>query len=111
MAREISPVCDFIFGSIGTGLLTDTVDVQLMIRMVKGIYTYRRDHMSESMVFSAWSRTIIPFPSLHRQIQAFQDENRQAMVWNNNNAMPYFSVPPKPNCICSPGKTRTRWSN
>ena len=35
MAREISLICDFIFGSIWTGLPTDTIDVELMIRMVK----------------------------------------------------------------------------
>ena len=63
MAREISPVCDFIFQSIWTGLPTDTVDVELTVRMVKGIYTYRKDHMAKSMVFLPWTRTIIPFPS------------------------------------------------
>ena len=52
MAREISPVCNFIFRSICTGLLTDTVDVEQMIRTVQGIYTYRKDHMAESTVFS-----------------------------------------------------------
>ena len=51
MAREISPVCDFIFGSICTSLPTDTVDMELMIRTVKGIYTYRKDHIAESMGF------------------------------------------------------------
>ena len=73
----------------------DTVDVELMIRMVKGIYMYRKDHTAESMVFSPLSRTVIPFPFLCRKIQAFQDENRQAMAWDNNSAMPYFSSPPK----------------
>ena len=29
MAREISPVCNFIFGSIHTSLLIDMVDVDL----------------------------------------------------------------------------------
>ena len=38
MAREISPVCNFIFGSIHTGLLMDTVDVELMVWIVKVIY-------------------------------------------------------------------------
>ena len=64
MAKDISPVCDFIFGSIQTGLPTDTVDTELTVRMVKGIYIYRKDHTAESMVFSPWSRTVIPFPSL-----------------------------------------------
>ena len=39
MAREISPVCDFISSSICTSIQMDTVDVELMIRTVKGIYT------------------------------------------------------------------------
>ena len=77
MAREISPVCNFIFRSIQTGLPMDTVDVELTVRMVKGIYTYRKDHTAESMVFLPWSRTIIPFLSLRRKIQAYQDENKQ----------------------------------
>ena len=33
------------------------------------------------------------------------------MAWGNNNAMPYFSTLTKPKCKCTPGKTRTRWSN
>ena len=111
MAREISPVCDFIFGSICTGLPTDTVDIELTISIIKGIYMYRKDHMAKSMVFSPWSSTIIPFPSLHRKIQAFPDENRHMLAWDNNNAMPHFSTPPKPKCKHAPGKTRVRWFN
>ena len=38
MAREISPVCDFFFGFMHTNLPVDTVDVELAIRMVQGIY-------------------------------------------------------------------------
>ena len=111
MARKISPVCDFIFRSIHTGLPMDTVDMELMIRMVKGIYMYRKDHTAESMVFSPWSRTVILFPSLHKKIQAFQDENRQMTTWNIGHAMSYFSAPTQPKCKCTSGKTRTRWSN
>ena len=90
MAREISPICDFIFGSIWTGLTTDIAEVELMVRMVKGIYTYGKDHMAESMVFSPWSRTVMPFPTLQRKIQAYQDENKQTSVWNKVYAAPYF---------------------
>ena len=56
MEREISPICDFLFGSIRTSLLTDTVDVELTVQMVKGIYTYRKDHTTESMIFTPWSK-------------------------------------------------------
>ena len=111
MAREISPICNFIFGSIQTGLPTDMVDVELTIRTVKGICIYRKDHMAESMVFLPWSRTVIPFPSLCKKIQAYQDENRQTSVWNKGHAAPYFPTQPQPKCRCTLGKTRTRWSN
>ena len=111
MAREICPIRDFIFRSIWTGLLTDMVDVELTIRMVKGIYTYRKDHMAESMAFLPWSRTVIPFPSLQKKIQAYQDENRQTSAWNKGHTAPYFPTQPQPKCRCTLEKTRTRCSN
>ena len=52
MAREISPVCDFIFGFICMYLPMDTVDIELTIKMVKAIYTSCKDHTVESMIFS-----------------------------------------------------------
>ena len=112
MAREISPIWDFIFSSICTGLPTDTVGMELMVRKVKGIYTYRKDHMAESMVFLPWSKTVILFPSLRRKIQAYQDENNKKMsAWNQEHAVPYFPTQPQPKCKCTSEKTRTRWSN
>ena len=111
MAREISPVSDFIFESIWTGLLTDTVDIELTVRMVKGIYMYRKDHMAKSTVFSPWSRTIIPFPSLQRKIQAYQDEINRCQNGTKGHAASYFPTEPQPKCTHTSGKTRTRWFN
>ena len=114
MAREISPICDFIFGSLHTCLLKDTVGIELTIGMVKGIYTYCKDHTVEFTVFSPWSKSVIPFPSLRCKIQAFQDNNsKQTMTWNSS-MMPQFSAPLRPHRSPrkhTPGKTRTRWSN
>ena len=114
MAREISPVGDFIFGSLCTCLLTNMVDVELTIKMVKEIYTYHKDHMAESTIFSPWSMGVIHFPSLRCKIQAFQDDSsKQMMTWNSG-MIPQFSAPPRPHRSLrkhAPGKTRTRWSN
>ena len=52
MACEISPICNFLFGSLRTTLLTDMVDVELTVWMAKGIYMYRKDQTMESMVFT-----------------------------------------------------------
>ena len=81
MAREISPVWGFFFGFI----CMNTVDIELTIRMVMGIYTYHKDHTVESTTFTLWSKSMIPLPSLRRKIQAFKDNNRWQMTlkWNN----------------------------
>ena len=115
IACEISPICDFHFGSIKTNLPMDTVDVELAVHMVKDIYSYRKDHAAESMIFTLWSKKMIPFPSLRCKIQAYQDDKRSEGVlpWNNGN-MFQFSAPPmmqnKPRKRAS-GKIRARWSN
>ena len=75
--------------------LIDTVDAQLTVQTVKGIYMYRKDHTMESMIFTWWSKKVIPFPSLRHKIQAYQGEkiNETVLPWNNGNAF-QFSVPP-----------------
>ena len=61
MAREISPICDVIFRLIRTSLPTDTVDVDLTVSTVKGIYTCRKDHAKETTIFTLWIKKVIPF--------------------------------------------------
>ena len=114
MAIDISPMCDFIFISIRTSLPMDTVDIDLTIWMVKGIYMYRKDHTAESTIFTPWNNKVIPFPSLRHKIQAFQDDKRQEMAlpWNDGRAFK-FSAPPKMSRNPrkrTTGKIRTRWS-
>ena len=89
-------MCNFIFGSMYMCLLTDTVDVELTISKVKGIYTYCKDHTEESTIFSPWSKSVIPFPSVRQMIQAYKNDNKQVtMIWDNG-IMPQFSAPQKP---------------
>ena len=108
-------MCNFIFGSIHTCLLTEMVNAELTIIMLKGIYTYCKDHTAESTIFSLWSKIVIPFPSLRWKIQAFKDSNSSKQVtttWDNG-MMPQFSAPQKPSQSprkCASGKIRTRWS-
>ena len=115
MACEISPICDFLFGSFRTSLLMDTVDIELTIWIVKGIYTYRKDHTVESTIFNPWGKKVIPFPSLRHKIQAYQDNKRNERVlpWNNGNTF-QFSAPPMISRNLrkrAPGKIRARQSS
>ena len=106
MAREINLVCDFFFG-----LPADTVDMELTIKMVKGIYIYCKDHTAESTIFTPWSKSVTPFPSLRKKIMAFKEDSRGYVTptW-----MPLVNTPTKPPRNprkSAPGKVRTRWSN
>ena len=76
-------------------LPTYMVDVELTIRMVKGIHTYYKDHTAESTIFSPWSKSVIPFPSLRSKIQAFKDDNnsKQATTTWGSSMMPQFFTP------------------
>ena len=96
MAREISLICDFLFRLIRTSLPMDMLDVDLTIQAVKGIYTYRKDHTTEFMICTPWSKKVILFPSLRQKTQAFQDDKRQEtmMPWNDGNTF-QFSIPTK----------------
>ena len=67
----------------------------------------------ESMVFTPWSKKVIPFCSPRHMMQAYQDDKRKETVlpWNNGNLF-QFSAPhmmsgnPRKR---APGKIRTRW--
>ena len=116
MVYEISPICDYLFGSIRTNLLMDTVDVELTVQMVKGIYMYRKDHTMESMIFTSWTKKVTPFLSLRHKIQAYQDDQRSERVfpWSNNGNTFQFCAPPMTQNnprMRAPGKIRARWSN
>ena len=98
MAREISPIRDFIFGSIRTSLPTDTVDIDLNIWTVKGIYTYRKDHTTESTIFTPWSKKVIPFPLLDGKYKLFRmirDRKQQC----HGMMAACFSSQPLPRCL------------
>ena len=77
MAHEMSPICNFLFGSLSMTLPTDTLDVELMLQMVKGICMYRKDHTMESMIFTPWS-----IPSLRCKIQAYKDGHGDETSYN-----------------------------
>ena len=115
MAQEISPIWDFLISSIRTSLPTDTVDVELTVQMVNGMYIYRKAHTTESTIFTMWSKKVIPCSSLRRKIQAYQDDKRSETVlpWNNGNTF-QFSAPPMAQNNPrkrAPGKIRARQLN
>ena len=87
----------------------DTVDVELIVWMVKGIYTYRKSHTT---IFTPLNKKVIPFPYIRCKIQAYQDDKRNetALPWNNGSTF-QFSAPPMTSRNSrkrAPGKIRAR---
>ena len=107
MAREINAECNFFFGFMHTNFPVDTVDVELTLRTVQGIYIYHKDHTMETTIFTSASKSVTPFPSLRKKIKAFKEESKGQMTltWT-----PPESTPVKPLKIPrkhAPGKVRT----
>ena len=73
MACDLKPTCDFIFGFLKCTLPQDIIDVELTVRKVKEIHTFRKDHTTES---ATWSREMKPFPCLRKKVEAFGEEKK-----------------------------------
>ena len=111
MAREINPVCNFFFGFMHTNLPTDMIDVELTIRMVQGIYIYCKDHRAESTIFTPWSKSVTPFPSLRKKIKAFKEDSRGHLTPTWTALVNALTKSPRNPRKFTSSKIRTRWSN
>ena len=85
----------------------DTVGVELTLRMVQGIYIYRKDHTAETTIFTLWSKSVIAFPFLRKKIKAFKEDTRGKTTspWGPSDSTP--TNPPKCSRKFTPGKVRT----
>ena len=111
MARRINLVCDFSIGIMHMNLPIDTVDVELTHRTVQGIYIYHKDHTVETTIFTPWSKSVTPFPSLRKKIKASKEESKGQMTltWAPSDSTP--TRPSKTPRKHTPGKVRTWWPN
>ena len=91
MAHEISPICDFLFGSLRMTLMIDMVGIEVTVWMVKGIYMYRKDHTAESTIFTPWSKKVTSFPSLRCKVQR-TNRDEKVLQWCNTFQFPTHPV-------------------
>ena len=80
-----------------TNLPVDTDDIELTIRTVQGIYIYRKDHTAKTTIFTPWSKSVIPFPSLSKKIKAFKEDTRGQITspWMSSDPQILLSTPGK----------------
>ena len=77
--------CDFDFHYFHCAIPKDTVDVEMTIWMMDGIYTYRRDQTTQITSYSPWSRQVKPFSSLRRKIANYEHEGKESHEKRNSN--------------------------
>ena len=79
MNFNIKAQCDFLFHNFHCALLEDMIDAEVTIWTVDGIYTYRRDRMTQASSYSSYSKQVKPFPSLRKKITEYQEEKRRSL--------------------------------
>ena len=63
----------------------DTVDMEMTIWMVDGIYTYRRDQTTQMTSYSPWGRQVKPFSSLRKNITDYKEQKKESHEKQNSN--------------------------
>ena len=64
MACMLHPECNFLHRHFRCKLPVETVDVEVKVKMMQGIYTFRRDRTSQVIKCNPWSTSLHPYSSL-----------------------------------------------
>ena len=71
------PECSFMRGYFRYLLPEETVDIEVKVKMMRGIHMFRRDHTTQVMSCKPWSSRFCPYPSLIMKMQNLPGIRRQ----------------------------------
>ena len=71
MACILKPECIFLHGYFRCLLPIETMDVEVKIKTVRGIQTFRRDQTTQVISCNPWSTILHPYPSLIRKMKTY----------------------------------------
>ena len=71
MACIFMPECNFVHGYFRCLLLEGTMDVEVKVKMIRSIHTFRRDHTIQVISCKPWSPRLCPHPSLIRKMLTY----------------------------------------
>ena len=71
MARILHPECNFLHGYLKCLLPVETVDVELKVKMMQGIHTFKQDRTSQVIKCNPWSTRLCPDASLVRKMKTY----------------------------------------
>ena len=76
MAYNLAPQSNFLYGFFQCQLLEDTIDIEITVRMMKGIHTFKKDCSKKASSCSLWGSQVHPFPSLVKEIEVYLEKRR-----------------------------------
>ena len=71
MACILCPECNFIHGYFRCQLPVEMVDVEVKVKTMQGIHTFRRDRTSQVIKCNPWSTKFHPYPSLIQKMKTY----------------------------------------
>ena len=71
MACILKPKCNFLYGYFRCLLPIETMELEVKVKMMRGIHTFRRDHTIHIISCSPWSTRLHPYPSLIRKMKTY----------------------------------------
>ena len=71
MACILMPECNFIHGYFRCLLPEDTVNMEVKVKTIRGIHTFRRDCTTHIIPCKPWSPRLHPYPLVVRRMQTY----------------------------------------
>ena len=71
MACILKPECNFLHWYFRCLLLAETVDVEVKIKMMRGIHMFWRDQTTQVISCNPWSTRLYPYQSLVRKMKTY----------------------------------------
>ena len=71
MACILQPKCNFLHGFFRCHLPVETVDDEVKITLIQGIYMFRRDRTCQIIKCNPWSTRLHPHPSLIKKMRTY----------------------------------------
>ena len=88
---------NFLHGFFHCDLPEDTIDVEITVRILKGIHIFRKNHGMQSSVCSSWGSAIKSFPSLCRKMATIIRERQ--IIFDPFHSHQSFPSGPKPSLL------------
>ena len=71
MACILCPKCNVLHSYLKCLLQVETVDIELKVKMMQGIHTFRQDRTSQVIECNPWSTRLCPYPSLVTKMKIY----------------------------------------